>query len=86
MSKLADHDIVLLVDDLGIKLNLMLVHNLIPVLYHAGACNFGMEFEASVDQDVLDNLVSAPVDDEHVARPCMFRYNVGRADNGDVKI
>lgn len=73
------HAIVFLAEDHGLKHNLLLIHNLLPLLYSAGVYYLGMEFGAHEDQAELDELVTAETYDEARARRLMFNYNVGWA-------
>lgn len=79
IDKFQDHDIIFLSEDHGIKHNLLLVQDIIPLLYKIGVYNVGMEFGASEDQERLDSLVTAPEYNEDIAREIMFNYNVGWA-------
>jgi len=77
LDKFKKYDIVLLSEDHAIRHNLELAQAMIPELYKAGVYNFGMEFGAEEDQELLDSLVNAPEYSENVARRIMFNYNVG---------
>ena len=79
IGKFANHDVVLLGEDHGVRENLLFVAGLIPKLYAAGVQNIGMEFGASEDQSKLDSLVTADRYDDQTARDIMFNYNVGWA-------
>ncbi len=79
VDKFADHDVVLVAEDHGIKHNLVLIQTLIPRLHAAGVYNVGMEFGAAEDQEPLDQLVTADRYDENRARRLLFNYNVGWA-------
>ena len=65
-------DIVFLAEDHAIKNNLLFVKQLIPDLYKAGVYYLGMEFGASEDQDILDNLVTGDSFSMNKARELMF--------------
>lgn len=81
ISKFKEHEIILLGEDHAVKNNLDLVINLIPLLYHAGIYNLGMEFGASEDQADLDRLITGEKYDEIEERRLMFNYNVKWAYN-----
>jgi hypothetical protein len=77
VDKFKEHDIVLLSEDHAVKHNLLMAQAVIPMLYKAGVYNFGMEFGAEEDQQLLDSLVTAPEYSDEVAKKIMFSYNVG---------
>ena len=79
IGKFANHDVILLGEDHGVRENLLFIAGLIPKLYAAGVRNIAMEFGASEDQSMLDSLVTADRYDDQTARDIMFHYNVGWA-------
>lgn len=70
------NDLILLGEDHGVKDNLDFLASMIPILYKNGIRNIVMEFGASEDQAVLDDLVTGERFNEDLARELIFRYNV----------
>jgi hypothetical protein len=70
------HDIVFLGEFYKIRQNVMLVHDLIPLLYRAGVRNLGIEYALSDDQKDIDALLNAPQWDEAKARAITFSWLV----------
>jgi len=67
LSKFTDHDIVFLGEYHRIRHDVILVQNMIPILHRNGIFNLGLEFLRNVDQDEIDNLLSAETYDETLA-------------------
>ncbi|MDG5473126.1 hypothetical protein P6709_15340 [Jeotgalibacillus sp. ET6] len=76
LRKFNDHEVILLGEDHAVKDTLNMVITLIPLLYHSGVYNLGMEFGASEDQADLDRLITSEEYDETQARNLLFTYNV----------
>jgi hypothetical protein len=76
VDKFSTYDVILLAEDHCIKQNLLFIQDMIPKLYSAGVYNLGMEFGASEDQSILDELITGDYYDEELARRLMFNYNV----------
>ncbi|HEX5788872.1 MAG TPA: ChaN family lipoprotein [Woeseiaceae bacterium] len=74
-EKFGTYDVVLLGEDHAVRQTLVFVQDLIPVLYSHGVTNLGMEFGASEDQGLLDELTTSRSYDDELARRIMFNYN-----------
>lgn len=76
VTKFEQYDVILLGEIHAVKENLDFLADAIPYLYEAGVYYLGMEFGASEDQELLDQLITAEEFDEKLAYRLMFNYNV----------
>lgn len=70
------YDVVLLAEDHAVKPHLDFIKAMIPDLHAAGIYYLGMEFGASEDQEMLNQLLTGKAFDRNLARQLMFHYNV----------
>lgn len=73
LRKFETHDIVFIGERHYIKHDVEFVQSLIPRLYEKGVRNLGIEFGRYDDQNLVDQLVTAPEYDENRARSLMFQ-------------
>lgn len=72
IGKFADHDVVILGEFHRIKHDQELVQRLIPLLHKNGIFTLGWEFARTVDQPLIDSMLTAPVWDEALGRRILF--------------
>jgi hypothetical protein len=76
VQKFQTHDIIFLGEFHFIKHDAEFVQRLMPALYAEGVYNLGIEFACHGDQQLVDQLLTAPSYDEDLARRIMFRNYV----------
>ncbi len=73
VEKFRDHDVVILGEYHRIRENVLLVHELIPLLHRSGIRVLATEFARREDQRLIDSLLAGGDYDEPLAREITFR-------------